>query len=112
MSHEIHGSSKINFSDLPASEALEWAKMMPNHSTVSFAGKATHDGYKNFPVSYLNCTEDRCVMPELQQSMIDMLTSEAGVGVDIHEISSGHCPNVSVPRSVGQIIRKVAGEDV
>lgn len=112
MSHEIYGSSKINFSDLPASEALECVKLMPDHSTVSFAGKATHPGYENIPISYLKCTEDLCVVPELQQSMIDMMTKEAGINVDVLEIPTGHCPNASVPKTVGQVIRKVAGEDV
>lgn len=112
MSHEIHGSAEINFADLPASEGVEWAKLMPNHSTVSFSGKATHEGYRNIPVSYLKCTADLCVVPELQQRMIDMMTNEVGIKVDVHELPSGHCPNVSRPKTVGQVIRKIAGEDV
>jgi hypothetical protein len=56
MSHEIHGSAKFAFSDLPTSEALEWVKMMPNHNTISYAGEATHEGYRNIPVAYLKCT--------------------------------------------------------
>ncbi len=112
MSQEVHGSSKVSFSDLPASEALEAAKLMPNHSTVSFHGKATHEGYKNIPVSYLLCTEDLCVAPGLQQRIIDMLVNEAGVKVDVLKLSSGHCPNVSVPKTLGHIIRRVAGENL
>jgi hypothetical protein len=32
------------------------------------------------------------------------------IKVDIHLIPSRRCPNVSMPKTVGQIIRKVAGE--
>jgi hypothetical protein len=112
MSHEIHGSSKANFSDLPASEALEWAKLKPEHSTVTFSGELTYAGYKHIPVSYLLCTADIVVPPELQQSMIDMMVSEAGVNVDVHTIPSGHCPNASMPKTVGQVILKVAVQKI
>jgi hypothetical protein len=91
---------------------MEWAKLSAPHSTISFQGEATHDGYRNFPVSYLKCTEDQVVLPEVQQRCIDMMTEEARIHVDVHEIASGHCPNVSVPRTVGQIIRKVAGDNI
>ena len=82
---------------------------MPEHSTVSFSGELTHAGYKDIPVSYLMCEADIVVAPKLQQSMIDMMIGEAGVEVDVHTIQSGHCPNVSMPKTVGQIIAKIAG---
>ena len=112
MSHEIHGSLKVNLSDLPASEALEWAKLMPEHSTITFSGALTYAGYKHIPVSYLLCTADVVVPPELQQSMVDMMVNEAGVKVDVHTIASDHCPNVSMPKTVGQVILKVATQSI
>lgn len=112
MSHDIHGSSKVNFSDLPVSEALEWAKLMPEHSSLSFSGELTYAGYKHIPVSYLLCEAEIVVPPKLQQSMIEMIITEAGVKVDVHTIPSGHCPNASMPKTVGQVILKVAGEKI
>lgn len=112
MAQEIHGSAKISYSDVPESEGLECAKLMPNHSAISFRGKATFEGYKNFPISYLICTEDKCVFPELQQRIVDMLVNEAGVNVDVHKIQSGHCPNISRPKTLGFLIRRIVGEDV
>jgi predicted esterase len=112
MSHDIHGSSKVNFSDLPASEALEWAKMMPEHSTISFSGELTYPGYKHIPVSFLFCEADIVVSPKLQQSIIDMMENEAGVKVDVHTIRAGHCPNASMPKTVGQVILKIAGQQI
>lgn len=101
MSHDIRGSSTVSFSDLPASEALEWAKIMPEHSTVTFSGELTHPGYKHIPVSYLLCTADLVIPPKFQDGIIEMMINEAGVEVDVHTIPAGHCPNVSMPKPVG-----------
>jgi hypothetical protein len=78
MSQDPHGSAKIIFSDLPASEALEWAKMMSEHSTVTFSAKLAYAGYLHIPVSFVMTEGDLCVPPELQQSMIDMMIKKAG----------------------------------
>lgn len=57
------------------------------------------------------CTEeDLCVLPELQQRIINMLTDEAGVDVDVHMIPSGQCPNVGVPKTLVQLFRRLSGE--
>ena len=85
---------------------------MTVHSTISFGGQLTHAGYKDIPVAYLNCTKDIVVTPELQQGFIDMMVNEAGVSVEIHELAASHAPIVSLPKTVGQIIRRVAGEKV
>lgn len=112
MAQDAHGAAKIVYSDVPDSEALECARLTPFHSAISFAGKLTFEGYKNMPVSYMFCTEDQCVLPELQQRMIDMLVNEAGVNVDVHKVQSDHCPNISRPKTVGLLVRKLAGEEV
>ncbi|KEF57717.1 uncharacterized protein A1O9_05635, partial [Exophiala aquamarina CBS 119918] len=80
------------------------------NSAISFTRKATFEGYKNFAISYLICMEDKCVFPELQQRIVNILVNEAGVDVDVHKMQSGHCPSISRTKNVGFLIRRLVRE--
>lgn len=41
-----------------------------------------------------------------------MVEKENGRKVDVHMCNSGHCPNVSMPGRVVEVIMKAAGEKV
>jgi hypothetical protein len=94
------------------SEGIEWAKLSAPHSSISFQGEATHEGYRNMPVAYVKCTEDLVILPDVQQRCIERMSKDAGIDVEVHELATGHCPNISAPKTIGQIVRKVAGEKI
>lgn len=110
MSHDPVPSAEINFSDLSLSEALEWQAKMSEHSTISFAGTLTYAAYKDIPVSYLHCEADKVIPLEFQKGMMEMVEKESGRKVDVHVCNSGHCPNVSMPGRVVEVIRMALGE--
>ncbi len=103
-------NAAITFSDLTPSEGLAWAKKMPDHSTESFAGKLTYPGWKYIPVSFLLCEADKIIPLEFQEQMVEMVSKESGRHVDVHALNCGHCPNVSVPDKVVEVLRRAAGE--
>lgn len=109
MSLEPEGTAPVTFSDLPPAQAMAWAKKMPEQSAASFAGELTYPGYKYVPVSYLVCEDDKVLPPAFQRSMIEMLEAQ-GVKVDVHTCSAGHCPIISMPDTVVDIIRKAIGD--
>lgn len=108
MELEPEGNAKINFSDLPYDEALEWAKKMPSHSMPSFGGRLSYPGYRDVPVSYLFTTEDPVVVPELQQRCIGIIETAKGEKVDVVSLDSGHFPFLSRAEETARIIEKVA----
>ena len=112
MHHNKEESAKITFSDLSPAEGAKWTHDMPEHSTVSFHGKLTHAGYKDLPVSYMLCEEDRILPIAYQEALVERLEKETGRTVDVHRIKAAHCPNASQPAMVVEVVRRVAGEEI
>lgn len=104
----ISDTAALAFSDLPREEGEVWVKRFSRHSAVSFAGKLTHAGYKDIPVSYLLCEEDLTIPPQNQRDGIELIERESGKKVDVTRIKSGHCPVVSMPQKVVDWILDVA----
>lgn len=75
-------------------------KKFPQHSAVSFGDELTYAGYKDVPVSYLFCENDKCVPPEVQQKGIETIEEASGEKVDVTRINSDHCPMISAPDKV------------
>jgi hypothetical protein len=101
-------AAQYSFSDLPLEEAVAWNSKFALHSAVSFINPLTHAGYKDVPVSYLICEEDRVVTPEIQRQEIEMIEKETGNKVDVTSIKAGHCPTASVNDQVVDWLLKVA----
>lgn len=72
-------------------------KQFSQHASASFGHELTHAGYKDIPVSYLFCEDDKCVTPTIQQTGIDGIEKVSGRKVDVTRIKAGHCPNISQP---------------
>lgn len=107
MSLEPEGHAPATFSDLPHAEGVAWTKNMSQHSAPSFQTKLTYPGYEDAPVSYILCEEDKCVPPELQQSIIQMIEEESGRRVDVLRIRRV-MRRLLQPNAVVEIVEKVA----
>ncbi|KAI1413717.1 alpha/beta-hydrolase [Hypoxylon sp. FL1857] len=107
---DIPGAGAITISDLPdKAEREAWVEKFQVHSPVSFSNELTHAGYKDVPVSYLFCEEDRCVTPQVQRDGIEIIEKESGRKVDVTSVKAGHCPTITVPEKViGWIVRTAA----
>ncbi|KAL8934883.1 MAG: hypothetical protein Q9211_004996 [Gyalolechia sp. 1 TL-2023] len=95
------------YNDLPPHAALRWAARLKKHSRFAFASPLTYAAYRDFPSSYLMCTEDQAVPYPIQKRFVAMARIH-----DVTTITSGHSPMVSQPKSVEVFIRKCAGEEV
>ncbi|EXA46649.1 hypothetical protein FOVG_03992 [Fusarium oxysporum f. sp. pisi HDV247] len=105
---EPKGCASVNFSDLSKAEALTYAKRMTAHSALSFAGPLQNAGYLSIPVAYIVCEKDISVPPDVQRSVIHMMSKKSGREVMTFSCDSGHFPTVSIPGKVASFINKVA----
>ncbi|OTA60424.1 alpha/beta-hydrolase [Hypoxylon sp. EC38] len=112
---DIPAAGLVTISDLSdKAEREAWVEKFQVHSPVSFSNELTHAGYKDVPVSYLFCEEDRCVTPQIQKDAIDIIEKESGRKVDVTSIKTGHCPSITAPEKVVDWIVHVAtkSEDI
>ncbi|KAF2787983.1 alpha/beta-hydrolase [Melanomma pulvis-pyrius CBS 109.77] len=93
-------TAAIVFNDLSVEDGIAWVKKFPQHSAVSFGDELAYAGYRDVPVSYLFCENDKCVPPEVQQKGIETIEEASGEKVDVTRINSGHCPMISAPDKV------------
>jgi hypothetical protein len=96
------------FSDMEFDKAVELVKLMSKHSALSFAGQLTYPAYKYIPASYIVCEGDFIITPEKQQKFIERIKTESGKEVDVHTMSTGHCPNVTQPDELARVIVRIA----
>ncbi|GKZ32065.1 hypothetical protein AbraIFM66950_001174 [Aspergillus brasiliensis] len=97
------------FSDMSSDEGLTWVRQFTRHSAASMANPLTYAGYKDVPVSYLLCTEDLIIPPDLQQKILDTIKRETGREVDVTRIPTGHVPVASAPELVVDWILRTIG---
>ncbi|TAQ83064.1 hypothetical protein B7494_g8612 [Chlorociboria aeruginascens] len=101
-------AASIVFSDLPPDVGLAWARKFTYHSAATFGGELTYAGYKDVPVSYLVCENDRCILEKTQRAGIALVESVSGRGVDVTSIEAGHCPNESMPKKAVEWVLDIA----
>ena len=59
--------------------------------------------WPSVPSSYIVCAEDRTVRPEWRRR-----AASERLGVDPIELSGGHCPHVSRPRELAEVLSALA----
>ncbi|EMR68671.1 hypothetical protein UCREL1_4317 [Eutypa lata UCREL1] len=104
---DIEKAAATSFSHMPPEESERWARKLQKHSAASFASPLTYAGYKDVPVSYLLCEEDRAIPAAVQKAGIELIERESGRPVDVTSIKTGHCPTLSAPKETEGWIFKV-----
>ncbi|KAF7325355.1 AB hydrolase-1 domain-containing protein [Mycena venus] len=104
---DTESGARGGYSDMPLEEALSWASRMREHAATSYQQKLTYAAYKDIPVSYLFCEEDKGVIPEAQNKIIAGMESVmGGRTVDRHSVKAGHHINASQPGTMAAVVRK------
>jgi pimeloyl-ACP methyl ester carboxylesterase len=86
--------------DLPVDEQkLVWAAAAPPAATL-FGANAPGVAWKEKPSWYIVGTQDRSVHPELQHFVAKRM------GADTTELPTSHCPMLSQPDRVLDVIKK------
>lgn len=98
------------FSHLDASQKAIYAGQIKRHSSRTFNDRLEQAGYMHVPSTYLICTDDLVIPPELQHHMVDEAVAR-GAHVEKEILNSDHCPMISHPEEVSKVLLKVAGQD-
>lgn len=81
-----------------ANEAAVMAAVQKPLSFAAFGGKETTPAWKTLPSWYLHCTEDKMIPPPAQEFMAKRMNAT------VRSVPSSHCPFVSHPEAVADII--------
>lgn len=83
-------------------EAAVMAAVQKPLAFASFSGKETTPAWKTIPSWYLLCTEDKMIPPPAQEFMSKRMNAT------VRSVASSHCPFVSHPEAVADIIALAA----
>jgi pimeloyl-ACP methyl ester carboxylesterase len=85
-----------------ADEAAVMAAVQKPLSFAAFGGKETSPAWKALPSWYLVCTEDKMIPPPAQEFLAKRMNAT------VRSVASSHCPFVSHPDAVADIIALAA----
>ena len=83
-------------------EAAVMAAVQKPLSLAAFGGKETAPAWKTIPSWYLTCTDDKMIPPPAQEFMAKRMNAT------IRSVASSHCPFMSHPEAVADIIALAA----
>jgi len=91
------------FHDCPP-DRLDWAlsTRIFFYARNAMAEPCPLASWPSVPASYIVCTDDRTITPEWQRK-----AAREYLGVEPIEISGGHCPNVSRPEVLADVLDRL-----
>ncbi|KAM5435559.1 hypothetical protein McanCB56680_005946 [Microsporum canis] len=95
------------FNDLPDEEAEYWVKQMVVHPHSAHATPVGNEAFRELPVTYIICENDKGILPEVQQMMIDKIKA-VGIEVRVERCTGSHSPFLSMPHGTADIIDKIS----
>jgi pimeloyl-ACP methyl ester carboxylesterase len=97
------------YNDIEPTRAEELARSNVTHNWAAAEGSGTSAPWKDLPTTYIHCTRDLALMLPLQQSMVrDAVIAAGSAKLETVSIDSGHCPFLSKPTELVQIVREIA----
>lgn len=96
---------QIAFNDLPTEQAALYVSQMSHSAAVVFATPSTYEPWANgVPCAYIFCTDDNVLPFQIQQQM----ASQLGPEPTTFTLKAGHCPFLSIPDKLVEVIGKAA----
>lgn len=100
------------YHDVPRQEAEKMIAGLKPQSLGSFQAKMKSPAaWREIPVAYLVCEEDKALPAMLQDGMIQGV-KDAGADVVVERLAASHSPHLSQPEAVVGFLRRAAGEPV
>lgn len=97
------------YNDIDIGRAKELASSNVTHNWLAASGQVNDAPWKDLPTTYIYCTQDLAIMLPLQESMVrDALNAKGASRVVTETIEASHCPFLSKPEEVIQIVHQAA----
>lgn len=84
----------MTFSEYSEEKAIEASKMFQDQATSTYFDRLTWGGYKDVPCTYILETEDKILVPEIQNGCVEVLKQNAP-NLNVVEFNGGHAPMVT-----------------
>ena len=94
-------------SDIEDSEAETYVFSLVRWNGKSMYQATTHCAWKEIPVTYIYTSQDMTVPLDYQKSMVEFVQAQ-GHTVQIFELDTGHCPNLTMTQELVDIVTHVA----
>ena len=96
------------YHDLTPEDGAYWASRILKHSSATrSSSENVYAGWKDVPVCYLKCTDDRASDPGTQAKMIESI-KEANEHVIVKEIFASHSPMLSKAAETAELVDEAA----
>lgn len=97
------------YNDAESKEAEGFALRNVTHNILAASGEISGAPWKDLPTTYIHCSRDLAIMLPLQQSMVQDAVNTGGK-IITKTLDSGHCPFLTQPEAVLQIIKHAGGQ--
>ncbi|KAJ6006625.1 alpha/beta-hydrolase [Penicillium sp. IBT 35674x] len=97
------------YNDIDIGRAKELASNNVTHNLLAASGPVHGAPWKDLSMTYVYCTRDLAIKLPLQESMVRDASNAKGTSSVVTEtIEAGHCPFLSKPEEVVQIVHRAA----
>lgn len=105
----------VFYNDAAPDLAAKAASTLLPMPVQAFTSPAQHEGWAEFPVTYVVCAKDNAIPVADQLEMVEICCNRAGrtggaAAVEDVTLQSSHSPMLSMPVETATVIRRVAGE--
>ncbi|GAB0136171.1 hypothetical protein EsDP_00004483 [Epichloe bromicola] len=94
----------IFYNDVPEDKVGQLVRQLKPQSYRVMHSPLTFAAWKHVPCTYLYCSRDNAIPPEIQKMMVE--GTAAGYGIRTDEIDAGHSPHLTKPNEVAESIAK------
>ena len=104
----VEDGRPIFFSDVPDELAAQALAQICPHSARSLSSPSPRPAWLDTAykerLTYFLCTQDCCTPPSWQRAML----AASGVGFQVIDVDSGHCPCISCPKELAVAVSELA----
>lgn len=97
------------FTHLSDAEKADYAYRLKRHSSRTFDDRLTYTGYVHVPSTYVIATDDMVITTDFAKNMVNAANAK-GANIVVKEMHSDHCPMISHPEDVVEILVQAAEE--
>ena len=98
------------YNDIERSRAEELATHNVTHNWLAVSGKVLAAPWKDLPTTYIHCERDLAIELPLQKDMVkDAIAAAGSAKLETVSLDTGHCPFLSNPEALMQIVKSVSG---
>lgn len=104
----LHAVKQVFYDDLEPADADYWAsQLIPNSAWLDKSAEGLYPGYKDVPVWYIVCDNDKMLPPPVQEGFMSVIR-EFNDRLTERHIDTAHSPFLNKPEATAEYIHEAA----